>query len=88
MNTPKTPTPQKTKISPAKIGVIIGAIFSMLGTAAGFYFGVVRPALSNGQTHTLPPYSLLAGIILLAILITACGFYLSHPPSDQNEENW
>jgi len=95
VNNSEMPASKKMKMSPAKLGVIIGAIFSVLGTVAGFYFGVVRPALSSGQAHDLPVHSIWVGGILLAFLIAVCAFYLwrwirgpQTPPAGLDKDDW
>jgi len=94
MNIPKEPVPSKQKLSPAKLGIVIGIILGVLGTVAGFYFGVLRPALSSGQFE-IPARSLWAGIVLIAVLVVACGVWLwrwirgsGQRPRDQDGEDW
>jgi len=79
----------------AKLGVVIGAIFSLLGTAAGFYFGVIRPALLSGKLHELPVRSVLMGAVLGALLILVCGIFLwrwvrgpKRPPAESDADEW
>lgn len=80
--------------SSAKIGVVIGAILGLLGTMAGFFFGVIRPAVASGRWHELPTQSIwLGGMILLAIIAT-CIFQLvrwcrgARDTVGEGDENW
>jgi len=94
MNVPKKSISSGKKLSfSAKLGVILGVFFSFLGTAAGFYFGVLRPALSSGQG--MPLQSLWGGIVLVAILALVGGIWLwrwirdaEPPPADQDGDVW
>jgi len=81
------------KSSIAKISAIIGAIFGLLGIFAGFYFGVLAPALANGQLQALSARSRWAGGMMLVALVVVCGFYLwrwlrgpQQPPKAQHDE--
>jgi len=94
MNLPEEPAPSRKRLSPAKLGIIFGVVLSALGIVAGFYFGVLRPALSSGQVE-MPVRSIWAGIVLGVILIVACGVWLwrwirgPKPPSqDHDGEDW
>jgi len=95
MNDFKTHNQTEKKISPAKLGVVIGAILSLLGTVAGFYFGVVRPALLSGKLYELPVRSVLMGAVLGALLILVCGIGLwrwvrgpKRPPAESDADEW
>jgi len=83
------------KISAAKLGVLVGSIFSLLGIISGFYFGIIRPALSSGQFHELPALSLWMGIILGVVFLLICGFCLwrwirppRRPPTEPGGDEW
>jgi len=95
MNNKNNHDPSKKRLHLAKLGTIIGAIFSLLGIVTGFYFGIIRPAISSGRAHELPMHSILMGIALSAVLILVGGFYLwrwfrgpRQPPSKQDGEEW
>lgn len=80
--------------SAAKIGVVIGAILGLLGTMAGFFFGVIRPALASGRWHELPTQSIWLGTVIMLVIIAICVFHLirwyrgARAPAAQSEENW
>jgi len=95
MNNLNRHDPSRKRMHYAKLGTIIGAIFSLLGMMAGFYFGVIRPAMSSGRAHELPMHSIWMGIALFAALVLVSGFYLwrwfrgpRKPPSKQDGEEW
>jgi len=95
MNTPNKHVLSEKRLHLAKLCTITGAIFSLLGIAAGFYFGIIRPAVSSGRAHELPMHSILMGIALSTVLIFVGGFYLwrwfrgpKKPPSKQDGEEW
>ncbi|GEM_PF-1494910 len=86
---PPSPSP-----SPAKIGVVVGAILGLLGTMAGFFFGVIRPAMISGRWHELPTHSIWLGGAIMTAIIVACTVYLVRwfrgPQTHRNagEDDW
>jgi len=63
----------------ARLGVIVGVIMGVVGTSAGFYFGVVSPAIKSGSWQSLPPHVLWIGPALVLILVVSvCVFTWRH----------
>ncbi|NLC60682.1 MAG: hypothetical protein GX761_05290 [Gammaproteobacteria bacterium] len=78
----------------ARLGLIAGIIMGVVGTGAGFYFGVVAPAIESGSWQGLSPHVLLAGAGLLLALILGvsvyCWYYMRRNPQvpDTNADDW
>jgi Mg/Co/Ni transporter MgtE len=57
----------------ARVGIIIGAVLGTIGALAGFYVGILRPAIDSGQWKQLPIGSLwLGGAVLITLLVIPC----------------
>lgn len=60
----------------AQLGVVIGAILGVIGLMAGFYFGVIQPAIESGRWRALPLQSIWIGGVLLVLILAASIAYL------------
>ena len=77
------------KLNPrARLGVILGALCSFVGTAAGFYVGLLKPALDRGESLLdLPPGLLLmSAAFLLGTAVVL--FKLLRPEPAPRPEEW
>lgn len=60
----------------AQLGTAMGIIMGGLGVCAGFYVGVIRPAVQSDRWQTLPAHSLWIGGAILALLMLGAASYL------------
>ena len=71
----------------ARLGILIGAICSVIGTAAGFYFGILKPALDRGGDFNVPlPLLSLSGALLLLALY--CIVRVLRKPIRNSANHW
>jgi hypothetical protein len=72
----------------ARLGFLFGAVFSLIGTAAGFYVGLLKPALDRGESLLdLPPgLLLLSAAFLLGAAVVL--FKLLRPEPAPRAEEW
>lgn len=71
----------------ARLGILIGAICSIIGTAAGFYVGILKPALDRGGALNLPVPLLALSLGLLAIALY-CIVRVLRKPINNSAKHW